>query len=77
LNQFSHVAVVCIYPGTCSVYFNGLVVSTFSVTMTSPIFSYVAGLGKPAAASTDYFQGQLADLRLYSRALTSGNPPIS
>jgi len=79
LNQFSHVAVVCSYPSpsTCSVYFNGLIASTVSVTMTSMVFSYVAGLGKPAAASTDYFQGQLADLRLYSRALTSGNPPIS
>ena len=71
LNQFSHVVISCTRPNTCKIYFNGVLIYTLSRTITSQTFSYIAGLGK---ASNNYpnLKGQVADFRLFSRALTQG-----
>jgi hypothetical protein len=72
LNQFDHVVLTCTPPNTCKFYFNGALVNTYTVgTLTTQTYSYVAGLGKSAYPANGYFSGEIADFRLFSRALTS------
>jgi hypothetical protein len=71
LNQFSHVVFVCTFPNNCKTYFNGVLVSTITLTMSIQTYSYVAGLGK-SSYSDDYLHGQVADFRLFFRTLTRG-----
>ena len=72
LNQFSHVVIGCTLPNSCKIYFNGVLVYTLSQTITSQTFSYFAGLGKSSFSADAYLKGQIADFRLFSRALTQG-----
>jgi hypothetical protein len=72
LNQFSHVVIGCTLPNTCNIYFNGVLIYTLSQTITSQTFSYVAGLGKSSYSHDANLKGQVADFRLFSRALTQG-----
>jgi hypothetical protein len=70
LNQFGHIIVSCSPPNTCNYYFNGALVATYSMSMTTQTYSYVAGLGK-SSCNDGYFQGEIADFRFFNRALTS------
>jgi hypothetical protein len=72
LNQFSHVVISCTLPNTCELYFNGVLVSSVSQAITSRTFSYVAGLGKSSFFWDSNLKGQVADFRLFSRALSQG-----
>ena len=71
LNQFGHILFSCTPPGSCSFYFNGNLVQTYDVTMSTMTYSYVAGLGQSSCAGDGHLQGQVADFRLFFRALTS------
>jgi hypothetical protein len=73
LNEFNHFVLSCTPPSNCSVYFNGAFVRSYIVPMSSMTYPYVAGLGKSSNDNErdGYLQGQIADFRLFFRALTS------
>jgi hypothetical protein len=71
LGQWYHVVVVWGDPGEVTLYINGALDSTHTLTQVTPAASDL-NIGRRALAGDNWFPGRLFDLQIFSQALSAG-----